>query len=62
MFSRISECHANSDGMYATMGCSKENYKGKGILGTVVAVSAADEEQGRKTLHCHWQIWAKEIN
>ncbi len=36
--------------------------KGKGILGTVVAFSAADEEQGRKTLHCHWQIWVKEIN
>ena len=30
LFSRISECHANSDGMYATMGCYKENYKGKG--------------------------------
>ncbi len=39
----------------------KKTTKGKGILGTVVAFSVADEEQGRKTLHCHWQIWVKEI-
>ncbi len=36
--------------------------KGKGILGTVIAFAGADEEQGRKTLHRHWQIWVKEIN
>ncbi len=41
---------------------TKKTSNGKGILGTVVAFSAADEEQGRKTLHCHWQIWVKEIN
>ncbi len=41
---------------------TKKTTKGKGILGTVVAFSAADEEQGRKTLHCHWQKWVKEIN
>ncbi len=35
---------------------------GKGILGTVLAFAGADEEQGRKTLHQHWQIWAEEIN
>ncbi len=29
---------------------------GKGILGLVLAFSGADEEQGRKTLHPHWQI------
>ncbi len=40
----------------------KKTMKGKGILGTVVAFSAADEEQGRKTLHRHWQIWVIEIN
>ncbi len=34
----------------------KQTSKGKGILGTVVEFSAADEEQGRKTLHQHWQI------
>jgi hypothetical protein len=28
----------------------------------VLAFSAADEEQGRKTLHRHWQIWVKEID
>jgi hypothetical protein len=40
----------------------KKTSKGKGILGTVLAFFAADEEQGRKTLHHHWQIWVKEIN
>jgi hypothetical protein len=33
----------------------KKNTKGKGKIRTVVAFSAADEEQGRKTLHSHWQ-------
>jgi hypothetical protein len=36
--------------------------KGKGILGTVLALSARDEKQGRKTLHCHWQTWVQEID
>jgi hypothetical protein len=40
----------------------KQTSKGNGILGTVLAFSAADEEQGRKTLHHHWQIWVKEID
>jgi hypothetical protein len=40
----------------------KQTSKGKGILGTVLAFSAADEEQGRKTLHHHWQIWVKGID
>jgi hypothetical protein len=40
----------------------KKTSKGKGILGTVLAFFAADEEQGRKTLHRHWQIWVKGIN
>jgi hypothetical protein len=40
----------------------KKTTKEKGILGTVVAFSAADEEQGRKTLHPHWQIRVPEIN
>jgi hypothetical protein len=35
---------------------TKKTSKGKGILGTVVAFSVAGEEQGRKTLHHHWQI------
>lgn len=35
---------------------------GQGILGTVVAFFGADEEQGRKTLHRHWQIWTEEMN
>ncbi len=36
--------------------------KGKGILGTVLAFAGAVEEQGRKTLHQHWQIWVQELN
>ena len=36
--------------------------KGEGILGTVEAFGPAHEEQGRKTLHSHWQIWIKELN
>jgi hypothetical protein len=34
----------------------KKTSKGNRILGTVLALSAADEEQGQKTLHYHWQI------
>jgi hypothetical protein len=36
--------------------------KGKGILGTVIAFAGADEEQGHKTFHRHWQIWVEEID
>ena len=36
--------------------------KGKGILGTVKAFTAADEELGHKTLHQNWQIWIKEMS
>ncbi len=36
--------------------------KGKGILRTVLAFAGADKEQGRKTLHQHWQIWVKELS
>jgi hypothetical protein len=35
---------------------------GKGKLGTVQAFASTDEEQGQKTLHQHWQIWAEVIN
>jgi hypothetical protein len=35
---------------------------GKGILSTVQAFASADEEQGQKTLHQHWQTWVEEIN
>jgi hypothetical protein len=40
----------------------KKTTQEKGILGKVVPFSAADEEQHRKTLHCHWQIWVTEKN
>ena len=40
----------------------KHKSKGKGIVGSVLAFAPADEEQGRKTLYSHWQIWTKELN
>jgi hypothetical protein len=39
-----------------------QSSKGKGILGTVLAFWGADEEQGRKTLHRHRQVWVQELN
>ncbi len=39
-----------------------QSSKRKGLLGTIVAFTGADEEQGRKTLQRHWQIWVKELN
>ena len=36
--------------------------KGPGIFGTTIAFAPADEEQGRKTLHKHIQLWVKEID
>jgi hypothetical protein len=36
--------------------------KRKGIIGTVQAFAGADEEEGPKTLHQHWQTWVEEIN
>ena len=33
--------------------CKTKTSTGRGILGTVSAFFAADEEQGRKTLHRH---------
>ena len=40
----------------------KQVAKGPGIFGAVVAFAPADEEQGRKTLHRHIQLWVKEID
>ena len=39
----------------------KQCAKGKGIIGTPLALAQADKEQGRKTLHSHWQCWTKEL-
>ena len=36
--------------------------KGRGVLGTIEAFGAPDEEQGRGTLHSHWTIWIKEMS
>ena len=40
----------------------KNKPKGKGIVGTVLSFAPVDEEQGRKTLHLHCQIWTKELS
>ncbi|KAL7451819.1 hypothetical protein ACHAWC_004215 [Mediolabrus comicus] len=34
----------------------------QGVFGVPIAYSRTDEEQGRKTLHSHWQIWVKNFN
>jgi hypothetical protein len=44
------------------VGIQTQSSRGKGILGTVLAFFGADKEQGRKTLHQHWQIWVQELN
>ena len=36
--------------------------RGKGIFGTVLAFATAHEEQGRSTLHSHWQIWTEDLS
>ena len=41
---------------------TNQESKGPGIFGTVIAYAPADEEQGRKTLHHHWQVWVKELD
>mmetsp|Transcript_16303 Transcript_16303/g.26773 ORF Transcript_16303/g.26773 Transcript_16303/m.26773 type:complete len:201 (+) Transcript_16303:985-1587(+) len=33
-----------------------------GVFGIPLAYSRTDEEQGRKTLHSHWQIWIKDFD
>ena len=33
-----------------------------GVFGIPLAYTRTDEEQGRKTLHSHWQIWIKDFN
>ena len=40
----------------------KQQARGPGLFGTVLAFAPADEEQGRKTLHRHIQVWVKEVD
>ena len=39
----------------------KQKAKQPGVVGTVEAFGPADKEQGRGTLHSHWQIWIKQL-
>ena len=41
---------------------NKQQARGKGIFGTVLAFAPAHEEQGRRTLHSHWQIWTEDLS
>jgi hypothetical protein len=40
----------------------KQQPKGKGIFGRALAFAPAHEEQGRRTLHSHWQIWVEDLS
>jgi len=40
----------------------KTNTGKRGVFGIPLAYARTDEEQGRKTLHSHWQIWIKNFN
>ena len=40
----------------------KQEPKGRGILGRVIAFAPAHEEQGRRTLHSHWQVWVEDLS
>eukprot|EP00986_Skeletonema_menzelii_P013820 scaffold8448_cov188-Skeletonema_menzelii.AAC.1 len=45
------------------IGWDHKNQTGRiGVFGEPLAYSRTDEEQGRKTLHSHWQIWIKDFN
>ena len=40
----------------------KQQSKGKGIFGRVLAFAPAPKEQGHRTLHSHWQIWVEDLS
>ena len=40
----------------------KQKAKQKGILGILLAFVSGDEEQGRGTMHSHWQCWLAELS
>lgn len=40
----------------------KTNTGRRGVFGIPLAYARTDEEQGRKTLHSHWQIWIEDFN
>ena len=42
--------------------CKTKTSTGRGILGTVNAFFAADEEQGWKTLHRNSPVWIEEMD
>lgn len=51
----VIECLLNWD-------MSSNTSKGPGIFGETEAFARSDEEQGRGSLHGHWQIWVKELS
>ena len=59
MFSLVSERYEILTECMLKWDIKSKSSTGKGILGTVRAFAGANEEQGRKTLHRHWQIWVE---
>jgi hypothetical protein len=51
----VIECLLNWD-------VKRQKSKGPGVLGNIIAFARADEEQGRGSLHSHWQIWVEELS
>jgi hypothetical protein len=59
---RIPANHQNIYKLHVELGPKETAGKGKGILGTVLAFALAHKEQGRRTLHSHWQIWTEVLS
>jgi hypothetical protein len=55
IMSVVIECLLNWD-------VKQQKSKGPGVLGNIIAFARADEEQGRGSLHSHWQIWVEELS
>jgi hypothetical protein len=48
--------------VHAEWDLNKQQARGKGIFGAVLTFTPAHEEQGRRTLHSHWQIWTEDLS
>ena len=48
--------------LHVELGPKETTGKGKGIFTTVLAFAPAHEEQCRRTLHLHWQIWTEDLS
>jgi hypothetical protein len=62
MLIRIPASHRNLYKLHVELGLEETTGKGEGIFGTVIAFAPAHEEQGRRSLHSHWQIWTEDLS